>query len=356
MFQPRITAPQFEKKLFHWYVKNGRDLPWRHTKDPYRIWVSEIMLQQTQVERVKEYYRRFFQEFPTVRALAKARWPQVLDAWRGLGYYRRARNLHAAAKMIVSKYKGKFPDSCDTLQTLPGVGEYTAAAIVCFAFGQDVPALDTNLHKVFRHVLGADFWNGLTPQERFQAVQKYISKGNGARFHHAMMDFGTWLSQAGHTHFHCPFEGFCSGIMFAPRKKNQKLIGQKVAIGIVIHDGKMLIARRKKGDTFGGYWEFPGGKVEKGEDERICLKREMLEELGIEVSVRPRFHRIPAEVNGKRYLLSFHRCSLLLGKPRALEVASFKWVKLDEVDRYKFPPANKEVFEILRKKKAMFRV
>lgn len=347
-----MSPQSFTQLLYSWYEQNGRDLPWRHTTDPYKIWVSEIMLQQTQVDRVIHFYGNFLERFPDVYALAAASWEDVLQQWRGLGYYRRARHLHAAAKLVADTFGGLFPPEYDELKKLPGVGPYTAAAIACFAFGDDIPAIDTNVEKVFGHLF--DAWASLTPAGKFDFVRRFIGKGEGARFHHAVMDVGTALS-AGAS---CPFHDSCGGLQTERRRRASRVPGGRkgVAVGVLIYNGKVLISKRKQGDSFGGYWEFPGGKVEKGEDERACLKREMQEELGIEVAVRPSFYRLTARHKGTKYLLSFHRCSLLLGEPQAREAEEFRWITPEDFDRYTFPPANAEVTKILQKKKAMWRV
>lgn len=143
---------QFQRRLRQWYYRYGRDLPWRRTTDPYAILVSEVMLQQTQVERVLDYYRRFLERFPSVADLAAASVEDVLAAWQGLGYYRRARNLHRAAQQIVNDYQGIFPETFEDVAALPGVGRYTAGAVLCFAFGQRLPILDTNVQRVLERV------------------------------------------------------------------------------------------------------------------------------------------------------------------------------------------------------------
>ncbi len=369
------------RKIFHpWYERNRRDLPWRRTHDPYEIWVSEIMLQQTQVERVKEYYARFLKRFPKVEDLAKANWEDVLECWRGLGYYRRARNMHKAAQVIVKDFRGKFPMVYEELKKLPGVGSYTAAAIASFAFGEKVPALDTNISRIFERVFG-ETWKTLKPQERFAFAQKYIGDLSSRDFNYGLMDVGALICNARQPKCEeCCFQKVCSfkqtpvykmsrvaqGLAFADgegvdapgRRRSGKLAGDlnsiKVAAGVLIHNGKILITKRPKGKPLAGLWEFPGGKLEAREDERQCLKREFMEELGIEVSVRPPFYKTDTEHEGTQVRLSFHRCSLLLGEVKALEKQEFRWVNPSELRSYQFPEANQEVIEILEIKKAMF--
>jgi A/G-specific adenine glycosylase len=363
------SIDQFGEILCEWYLQNARDLPWRTSKDPYKIWVSEVMLQQTQVERVKEYYRRFLELFPNVESLANAPWEDVMTAWRGLGYYRRARNMQAAAQKITTLYEGKFPGSFNELLELPGFGRYTAAAVASFAFGEDVPAIDTNFHKVMRHVFGVEYWDTLKPLEQFSFAVGMVPRGRSSEFNQGMMD----LSSSGildqvDLHVGCPFAGFCQGVEEFIVRKQRKLKlrdadglsfknfdGIRVAIGVVVDERKILISKRRANDSYGGYWEFPGGKARTGEDERTCLKREMMEELGIEVAVRPHFYRTVVEREGMRLLLSFHRCSLLTGEPEAKECDEFLWSSVDELADYQFPPTNYDVIDILKKRPAMLR-
>jgi A/G-specific adenine glycosylase len=360
---------QFGQILCEWYLENARDLPWRKSKDPYKIWVSEVMLQQTQVERVKEYYRRFLERFQNVGSLANAASEEVIAAWRGLGYYRRARNMQAAAQKIVAFYEGQFPDSFHKLLDLPGFGPYTAAAVASFAFDEDVPAIDTNFQKVMRHVFSAVTWDTLKPSEQFDFALKLIPKGKSSDFNQAMMD----LSSSGildrvELHKDCPFADFCQGVEEFVVRKQRKLKlrdadglsfktfdGIRVAIGVVVQDRKILISKRRAHDSYGGYWEFPGGKARTGEDERTCLKREMMEELGIEVAVRPHFYRTVVQRDGMRLLLSFHRCSLLTGEPEAKASEEILWSVVDELEVYQFPPTNYDVIDILKKRPAMLR-
>ncbi len=372
-----VSLQKFEKTLKDWYGLHRRDLPWRRTKDPYAIWVSEIMLQQTQVERVKEYYARFMKRFPNIGDLANAKWEDVLECWRGLGYYRRARNMHKAAQVIVKDFGGKFPRFYDDLRKLPGVGSYTASAIASFAFGEKVPALDTNISRVFERIFG-DAWEMLKPVERFEFAQKYIGGMKSRDFNYALMDLGSLVCNARQPKCgECAFQKVCSfakanadaeyklpraaaGLAFADKggywggKLKAERNAVKVAAGVLIHNGKVLIAKRPKGKPLAGLWEFPGGKVEYRENERTCLKREFIEELGVEVAVRPSFYKTLTEHEGTLISLSFHRCSLLLGEVRSLEGQEFKWVEAKDLNDYEFPSANDEVVTILQEKKAMF--
>ncbi len=384
-----FSVQKFGKLLAGWYELNRRDLPWRRTHDPYKIWVSEIMLQQTQVERVKEYYARFLKKFPKVEDLAAASWEDVLDSWRdpvfpgtpqviasqrrGLGYYRRARNMHQAAQVIVKDFGGRFPNRYDELQKLPGVGSYTAAAIAAFVYDEKVPALDTNISRVFERVFG-DQWKNLKPSERFDFARIYIGVMESRDFNYGLMDLGALVCSARQPKCQeCCFRKVCDFALsggpasdlvladgFQGRYRGGRLnvaqTGVKVAVGVLIHEGKILICKRPRGKALAGLWEFPGGKLEYGEDERKCLKREFMEELGIEVSVRPHFYKTTTEQDDMEVCLSFHRCSLLLGSPKSLEKQEFRWVRVDELEDFEFPQANQEILSVLKEKPAMFLV
>jgi A/G-specific adenine glycosylase len=182
----------FSKKVVEWYEENKRILPWRHTKDPYKVWLSEIILQQTRVSQGLPYYTRFVKEFPTVHDLASAPVQKVLRLWQGLGYYSRARNLHQAANELAKKFNGKFPDSFVALKQLPGIGDYTAAAIASFSFGEAVAVVDGNVFRVLARIFGADIPINTPAGKKyfFELANSLISKDDPATFNQAIMEFG----------------------------------------------------------------------------------------------------------------------------------------------------------------------
>jgi A/G-specific adenine glycosylase len=190
---------QFQRRLRQWYFRSGRDLPWRRTTDAYAILVSEVMLQQTQVERVVDYYQRFLQRFPTVAALAAASIEEVLEAWQGLGYYRRARHLHQAARQVVERHQGVFPDTFAEVAALPGVGRYTAGAVLCFAFGKRAPILDTNVQRVLERVfVRRQAARASARQKRlWRLAEEVLPAGTDAWvINQAMMDLGATVCTA----------------------------------------------------------------------------------------------------------------------------------------------------------------
>jgi A/G-specific adenine glycosylase len=215
-YRPRLDAEKleaFQVGLLAWFRQNGRDLPWRRTRDPYKILVSEVMLQQTQVERVREYYRRFLREYPTVRDLAAARPGRVRESWDGLGYYARARNLHAAARTIVRRHGGHFPQQVEELQALPGVGRYTAGAVASFAYGKPAPILDTNVRRVLGRIFVRRRAARAAEAERrlWGLAEAVIPDGDAWPMNQALMDFGATVCTARNPKCPgCPLQLLCA--------------------------------------------------------------------------------------------------------------------------------------------------
>ncbi len=191
-------GPTFRRKLLAWYTRAARDLPWRRTRDPYRVLVSEVMLQQTQVSRVAEYYPRFLKQFPDIERLARAPARAVREAWDGLGYYARARNLHAAAREVVGRYDARLPDKPEELIELPGIGRYTAGAVASFAYQKPVPAVDTNVARVIRRVFLRDGGRGTRDGDIWRLAAALVPKdGKRAwRFNQAIMELGALICTA----------------------------------------------------------------------------------------------------------------------------------------------------------------
>lgn len=340
--------------LIKWFKAEGADLPWRHTTDPYEIWVSEVLLQQTQVSRVLDYYKKFLEKFPRLEDLARANWNSVLPAWRGLGYYSRGKNMLQAAKVIKKEHAGKFPDRLEALQELPGVGAYTASAILCFAFGERLPALDTNLKRVLRRLEDSS-------PDQVPEIARNLFRGHrysARNLNYALMDIGRNFCKGRSVRCPaCPLKKICKSYRSGKIELEMKALvsskdakkaskGLAVGVGCIHHRGKYLLARRPR--SKGGEWEFPGGKCESGESIRSCLKRELLEELDIEVSVRPHFLVHDVQANGQRYSLYFSRCQILRGRPRAREHQQIGWFTPDEMQYIELADSNTIVLAHLR--------
>ncbi len=255
----------FAQRLVGWYERHGRQLPWRQTRDPYLIWVSEIILQQTRVAQGLEYYRRFTERFPTVESLAQASEDEVLRQWQGLGYYSRARNMHAAARRIAAL--GSFPRDYDQILSLPGVGDYTAAAIASLAFDQPRAVVDGNVYRVLSRYFAIDTPIDTTGGHRFfrELAQQMLDKAHPALYNQAIMDFGaTQCTPQAPLCSSCPLADSCLAlargeVLSLPRKERTTRVRNRYFTYFYLLGpaGEVLIQRRPAGDIWQGLWQLP---------------------------------------------------------------------------------------------------
>lgn len=261
--QPRAAVPTyirnvdvFRAALLKWYLANRRDLPWRRTDDPYKIWLSEIMLQQTRVAAVLEHYGRFLKRFPSVQKLAAAKDACVLAQWSGLGYYRRARNLHASAKAVVKEHAGEFPRTSAELRGLPGVGRYTAAAIASIAFGEAVAVVDGNVERVLARITGRN----ISGEQVWRIAENLLSRQHPGDFNQAMMELGAMVCLPGEPKCsECPVRRFCGTrgrhdwSVKAPRQHKRE-----IAYALTHKDGSVLLVQRSANEQLmPAMWELP---------------------------------------------------------------------------------------------------
>lgn len=257
----------FADKLIAWQQVHGRhDLPWQQTRDPYAVWVSEIMLQQTQVSAVIGYYDRFMQRFPTIASLAEADQDEVMRYWSGLGYYSRARNLHHAAQTIMREHGGVFPTDFDTIQTLKGIGRSTAAAISVFAFNQRQTILDGNVKRVLARLFAVDGWPGLPEVEKklWHIAEALLPDGGLPAYVQGLMDFGATLCTRSKPRCDgCPMQNQCQAyqqqrVAQLPAAKPRKALPEKqVTMLMIVDAGEILLERRPNQGIWGGLWSLP---------------------------------------------------------------------------------------------------
>ncbi len=360
MDSKRKTA--IREKLLAWYEVEARDLPWRNTRDPYAILVSEVMLQQTRVETALRYYERFLKRFPTFVALATASLDDVLKAWEGLGYYRRARNLHKAAQAVVSDHAGQLPPDPTALRTLPGIGQYTAGAVASIAFGLDEPVLDGNVIRVLARLLriGGDPAKSSARKRLQEAAEDLVPAGRASAFNQALMDLGARVCLPRSPRCHeCPVSRECDAhhtgdeVAF-PEKPKRKTPHIDVVAGVIwdgepfASDSKILIAKRMEDDMLGGLWEFPGGRVEEGESLEEALSRELREELDINVDVVEPFLDVEHAYTHFRMTMHVFHCRHTGGEPRAIECADWTWTCIGSLDKYALSTADRKVIDALR--------
>jgi A/G-specific adenine glycosylase len=253
---PGTDLSVFRRALLAWYDENRRDLPWRKTRDPYRIWLSEIMLQQTRVAAVLQHYRLFLKRFPNVRTLAAAPESAVLAVWSGLGYYRRARMLRHCAQEIIGQHRGRFPQSSETLQALPGIGRYTAAAIASIAFAEPVAVVDGNVERVLQRLAGSN----LTSKDTWQRAQSLLSQSRPADFNQAMMELGAMVCTPRQPKCDaCPLRKWCATQGEAPRTTTPQSQSRKeIWCTLDQRDGHIrLVQRPAKSSLMASMWELP---------------------------------------------------------------------------------------------------
>ena len=256
---PPVSARKLERLrlvLLAWYDRNRRDLPWRRTRDPYAIWLSEIMLQQTRVAAVLNHYRSFLARFPNVAALAAASEDAVLAAWSGLGYYRRARMLLQCAREIVERYNGSFPQDSETLRSLPGIGRYTAAAIASIAFSEPVAVVDGNVERVLQRITG----RALTPQQCWERSQELLSRSHPGDFNQSMMELGATVCLPREPRcLTCPLRQHCATRGERPRAKlNSPQNRREIWCALELRNGRVRLVKRAASESLmAGMWELP---------------------------------------------------------------------------------------------------
>ncbi len=286
------TAESIAGKLLAWYREHARPLPWRRTQDPYAIWVAEVMLQQTRVEAVRPYYQAFLRRFPTSEALAEAPLDAVLRVWEGMGYYARARNLHRAAQLVVERHAGELPSERKQLLALPGIGEYTAAALRSIAFGADELALEGNLRRVLSRLfeMRQDPRSPAGSQELQRLGESILPPGRSSEFNQALMDLGaTVCTPRSPSCEQCPLNDDCQAYRHGtqaelPQRRPRAELPLRQAVAAIWElDGKVLIERLPPDGLLGGLWAFPGGFLERSESPVEGLRRTLADRHGIQL-------------------------------------------------------------------------
>ncbi len=362
-----MAAP-FADQLLNWYRENGADLPWRRHPTPYRVWLSEVMLQQTQVETVLPYYKRFVRAFPTIEALAAAPLDDVLKLWEGLGYYSRARNLQRAARILVNERAGLLPSDVDELLKLPGIGRYTAGAIASIAFARTAPVLDGNIIRLFARILDLDddISQAATREKLWRIAADWLPAQDAGEYNQALMELGQRVCRPKNPLCgKCPIQARCGAWTAGtqdqrPRRaKRPPTPHYDVTAGLIRDDQeRLLIAQRPLNGLLGGLWEFPGGKVEAGELLAACLKRELREELAIDVEVGTLLVVVNHAFTHFKITLHAFDCRFLGAlhpycEPQALGVRDWAWVNEAQLDDYSFGKADRMVIAELARRREM---
>ncbi len=339
--------------LIDWYVKQKISLPWRDLNpNLYRTWISEIMLQQSQVKTVIPYFNSWFKKFPDITSLANATIDEVLKSWEGLGYYRRAHYIHKASKLIIKKHNGKIPDTYVELIKVPGIGDYTASAIL--GIGHNLPffAVDGNFIRVFSRVFKIKGSKSkLTKQIKKNLSQRAII--DFASFNQAVMDLGRTICRPIPACSLCPISIECLAHKHLQTDKYpQKSIKKNkpnynVVVGIIYKKDNFIITQRKNEGLLGGLWELPGGKIKKGETRENALIREIREELNITIDIKKKLPEIRHEYSHFKVKIYPYICSYNGGKVALVGPVAWGWMNMNEVKTKSFPKATHKVFNLM---------
>ncbi len=326
---------EISDRMLEWYAINARSLPWRGHPDPYAVWISEIMLQQTRVDSVIPYFERWMQQFPTIAALAGASEQTILSAWEGLGYYSRARNLHKSAKIVYSEYDGQLPADVSVLRKLPGIGRYTASAIASIAYNQDVATLDGNLRRVFARVFDISIPADSSQGEKilWDLAQNLIPPGRAGDYNQAIMDLGSGICLPKKPLcLLCPLGDLC-GSRANPEKrpvlKPKPVIPHKqIMAAVIIQDGCTLLALRPSKGLLGGMWEFPAVEVQAQSLEYLVTT--LFEKFSLKISPIEALSVIEHAYSHFTLTEFAWLCEL----EENIGQGSFKWVALSELENY----------------------
>lgn len=358
--------------LIAWHEAHQRDLPWRSQpagqREPYAVWVSEIMAQQTRIETVVDYFNRWMAQFPSIEALAAADQQDVLKAWEGLGYYSRARNLHKAAQLVVAEHDGQLPSNRKALLALPGIGEYTVGAILSTAFGQAEPILDGNVKRVISRLFDIDkpinesdtlktLWGKAT-----ELVQAAPEERAGV-FNEALMELGASLCTPRNPRcLICPVNQFCTATANGTQHERPVMPVRKrtphfdVAAGVIWREepfeSQLLIAQRPQDGMLGGLWEFPGGKLDPEDvDLASCLQREIKEELNGEIQVGEKITTVKHAYTHFRITLHAFHARYVSGELQTIGCDDFRWIDFTELAAFPFPVTDRKIIEALEQER-----
>ena len=344
---------RISSKLLAWYRDHGRTLPWRRPLhgDPYAVWVSEIMLQQTRVETVIPYFEKWMKLFPTVQALAGASERTVLNAWEGLGYYSRARNFHKAAKIVVEKYNGELPRDLDELGKLPGIGRYTVGALASIVFGMDEPALDGNLKRVYARLFAVSEPVDSPEGEKilWKIARDNLPKGEAADFNQALMDLGALICLPKNPRcLICPVMSLCEArengtqeIRPVKKPKNESP-SYLHAAAVIVKRGRALLAQRPSKGLLGGMWEFPNGRVDANGDPAKALAKALKTAYSLSLRVKRTVDPVGIFYHAyTHFKVTVHAFECELTSDAVGE--NLKWIRLKDLENYPMGKVDRQI-------------
>ncbi|ARK29023.1 A/G-specific adenine glycosylase [Halalkalibacter krulwichiae] len=344
----------FQESLVSWFLENQRELPWRESRDAYRVWVSEIMLQQTRVETVIPYYQAFMREFPTAEALAEAEEERILKAWEGLGYYSRVRNLQSAVREVVEKYQGRVPDTRKEISSLKGVGPYTAGAILSIAYGKPEPAVDGNVMRVLSRVfiVEEDIAKPATRKIFETILYDLISKEDPSAFNQGLMELGALIcTPTSPGCLLCPVRAYCranqEGIQSQlPIKSKKKKQTMKHMAAVVVKNqaGEILIEKRPEKGLLARLWQFPNIEVTDQVNHQIALSDFLEKEFDLKIEVQNEVQKVEHVFSHLIWNITVYE-AVVINETKKRSGRTFKWVKRNEIEEYAFPVSHQKIIQ-----------
>ena len=353
-----MNYPFFRRKILGWYTHHARTLPWRGTIDPYRVWVSEIMLQQTTTQTVCRYFDRFLERFPTIRELAAANLDEVNRLWEGLGYYRRAAQLHRAAKEIVADHGGEFPLDVAVVRKLPGIGRYTAGAILSIAADQRLPILEANTIRLHARLLvvKGDTNRGEANRILWDFAEKILPKTGCGRFNQALMDLGNLVCMPKEPHcLRCPVVAFCESAkrglqMQIPSPKSKVRIEERTEIAVIIRKkGKILLIKYPTGVRWAGLWDFPRCECLDGDDLPLPQRFSII--TGRKIVIGRQIETLKHSVTRFRITLRFHEAQELGKISGDSSLYETRWATAQEMEHVPLNSTARKLWKNWRKTK-----
>lgn len=354
----QIKRQEIVQPLLHWFRLTKRDLPWRRSYNPYHVWISEIMLQQTQMDRGVAYFLRWIKRFDDVLAVANADEQEILKYWEGLGYYARARNLHKAAQVIVNEFNGEVPCDYHQLLLLPGVGPYTAAAVASVAGNYDVPVIDANVARVYARLFNIEepIKDRLVKKRLAALAEQLLPLGQARAYNQALMDLGGLVcTPKKPCCAQCPIVAACAAFAGGTVAERPVLGAAKSTVtihkvaGIVTYNKKIYIQQRQAEDVWGGLWEFPGAQVEKGAAKRTLVSA-ILQDSGLMVEQPQHITRVTHQYTHHKIFLDCFLCRLKGENPQPVlqSATAYQWIYPNEIDKFAFPAGPRKLLEYLR--------
>ncbi len=356
---------KLQQQILAWFRKNARELPWRKTYAPYHVWISEIMLQQTQMDRAVDYFNSWIRRFPDIASIAMASEEEVLKLWEGLGYYARARNIFKSASILQARHNGRLQADYALLLGLPGIGKYTAGAIMSIAFNKPFPLVDANIERIFARLFNLDQPVKEKTARDFiwQKAEELLPAGMARDFNQALMELGALVCLARNPRCKiCPVSSACESFRLGLVARRPvltvppKTIFIEMATAILEHANKIFVQKRKSKGVWPNLWEFPGGRLEQGETPEMAVVREYMEETELAIGNLRKITTVQHSYTIYRVTLHCYFCSLLDDRldPVLHGAQEYRWVKPGELSGFAFPAGHRKLLRYLQKEKGLF--